>query len=97
MNTKDILLVGVGLVMGYLVYKKYSKNKQDNTLPISNNGTGETLVDPKVFVCEEKWNVIASTIKPASATAYNAQKEAFISECLTSTVPAGTGGLKPSK
>jgi hypothetical protein len=95
MNTKDILLVGVGLVAAYLLYKKYGNNKQENTLPVSNNRTGETLVDPKVSVCEEKWNVIASTIKPASATAFNAQKEAFIAECLTSTVPAGTGGLKP--
>jgi hypothetical protein len=97
MNTKDILLVGVGLVVAYFAYKKYNKNKQDSTLPVSNNGTGETLVDPKVTICEEKWNVFASTMKPASAAAFKAQREAFIAECLTSNIPPGTGGFKPSK
>jgi hypothetical protein len=89
MKTKDILLVGVGLVAAYFVYKKYGKNKDGDKSQVLNNGNVETVVDPKkVTACEEKWTVFASTMKPASAAAYKAQKEAFIAECLTPKVKA---------
>jgi hypothetical protein len=89
MNKKDILLVGVGALVGYFLVGFINKNKANKSgLPDTSTQTappatgGETLVDPKLTLCEEEWAKISATMRPASGEQLKAKKDAFIADCL---------------
>jgi hypothetical protein len=89
MNKKDIILVGVGALVGYFLVGFINKNKADKTgLPDTSAQTlppatgGETLVDPKLTSCEEKWAEYSAKMRPASVEQAKAKHDAFIADCL---------------
>jgi uncharacterized membrane protein YebE (DUF533 family) len=82
MKTQDLLLLGIGVGLGYLAFKKYQQNK-----PKSDT---QTIVTPTNLQadCEAKWNEKAKTMR-LSSDALATAKANFMLSCspvLTATV-----------
>lgn len=81
MKTQDLLLLGIGVGIGYLAFKKYQQNKpKPETTPTTQATIQKT--------CEEQWTEKASTMK-ISGDALATAKANFMLSCspvLTATV-----------
>jgi hypothetical protein len=98
MNNRDLLLVGAGALVGYLLLDKMNKNKASlrvgtTSLPDTSSQTvppsttvettgGETLVDPRVAICEDNWSKYSSTMRFGSEEQARATHDNFITSCL---------------
>ncbi len=102
MNNRDLLLVGAGALVGYLLLDKMNKNKASlevgtTSLPDTSSQTvppsttvettvettgGETLVDPRVAICEANWSKYSSTMRFGSEEQARATHDNFITSCL---------------
>jgi|LakMenE01Jun11ns_1017448.scaffolds.fasta_scaffold9958767_3 hypothetical protein len=101
MNTRDIVLFGVGAFAGYLLVGYLNKNKvasgatdtmglpdtSSQTVPPETIGStdsngGETLVDPRLTLCEENWGKFSSTQRFGSAEQAQSVHDNFITSCL---------------
>jgi hypothetical protein len=91
MNQRDVLLVGAGVLAGYLLVGFMNKNKANatETLPNKESQTvppattaGETLVDPKLTACEDKWKENLKNLRIKGAQAIALAHDAFIADCL---------------
>lgn len=67
MKTSDLLLLGIGVGLGYYGFKRYQQNKPKQGVAQTKN-------------CEEQWNEKASTMK-LSADALATAKANFLSSC----------------
>jgi uncharacterized membrane protein YebE (DUF533 family) len=88
MKTQDLLLLGIGVGIGYLAFKRYQQNKPkpDNTQHPLEVGTANA---PKTQAqCEAEWNEKASTMK-ISQSALATAKANFMLTCtpvITATI-----------
>lgn len=86
MKTQDILLLAVGVGIGYLAVKKYQQNKPKSdlqALPPATATSGNTQAE-----CEAKWIEKSSTMRFAQG-AMNKAKVDFMLSCspiLTATI-----------
>ena len=86
MATKDLLLVGSGLALGYLIFKKdlFKRAEKATKDVVAGVTTGVTdVVNPKQAECEKKWIEYASTIRPASQEALDKMRANFMTSCLS--------------
>lgn len=84
MNTKDIVLVGVGVVVGYLLvgYLKKSKDNAQGT-----TGSTEPTVDQaKIDKCNQEVSLLLQTAKFGTAEAQEAFKKQAFESCMSKTV-----------
>lgn len=85
MKPKDLLLVGSGLAIGYLVFKKdlFKRAEKATKDVVSGVTTGVTdVVNPKQAECEKKWLEYASTARFTSNEAMLKAQTEFMSSCL---------------
>jgi hypothetical protein len=106
MNKREIILFGVGFLVGYMVIRATKNNVVLNpateslpdtfaeTIPPATAGTiagttqiqepeiVETLEDPKIADCKEKWIKFAETRKFASAEQEQATYDNFMTSCV---------------
>jgi hypothetical protein len=79
MNTRDIVLVGAGVVVGYLLVGYLNKSKDNAQTSTDSSGSSE----PKnqiLFDCEKMWQERAEMIKGTPEFLLK-QKEGFLSLC----------------
>ena len=80
MKTQDLLLLGVGVGLGYLAFKKYQQNKAKADIHT-------TEVTPsKQAECEAKWNEKAKTMRLTQDALATAKAE-FMLYCSPFTIP----------
>ena len=73
MKTSDLILLTLGAGLGYLVYKKYKKNKAE----LSNKNINPVLT--KQAECEAKWNEKSKTMRLTQEALANAKTEFMLS------------------
>ena len=107
MNKREIILFGVGFLVGYMIIRATKNNVVINpetqslpdtfaeTIPPAIAGTVagttqiqepeviETVDDPKITYCKEKWIKFAETRKFASAEQEQATYDNFMTSCVT--------------
>jgi hypothetical protein len=84
MNTRDVILVGAGIAVGYLLVGYLNKSK-DNAQEVT--GSAEPTVDQaKVSKCNEQVSLLMQTAKFATAEAEQAFKKQAFEECMGKTV-----------
>jgi hypothetical protein len=79
MNTRDLVLVGAGVVVGYLLVGYLNKSKDNAQTSTDSSGSSE----PKnqiLFDCEKMWQERAEMIKGTPEFLLK-QKEGFLSLC----------------
>lgn len=93
MNSKDVGLLIAGVIAGHLLasYLRMKRetakdttslpNTSSQTLPPDTVGQ-ETLVDPRLTLCEENWANYSKTKRFGSEEQLNATKNNFITNCL---------------
>lgn len=87
MKTKDLLLLGGGIALGYLIFTKdlFKRVKEGTKDVLSGVEEGVTeVVNPKQAECEKAWNEQVKTIRPTSQEALEKMKKDFMSTCLIS-------------
>lgn len=87
MKTKDLLLLGGGIALGYLIFTKdlFKRVKEGTKDVLSGVEEGVTeTVNPKRAECEKAWNEQVKTIRPTSQEALEKMKKDFMSTCLIS-------------
>lgn len=94
MNKKDIVLLILGVTVGHLL-STYLRIKRENASMKTNltnsenqeqSKTGqETLVDPRIAICEENWADYSKTKRFGSEEQLNTTKDNFITSCLAKT------------
>jgi hypothetical protein len=85
MNKKDIFLLILGVTVGHLL-STYLRIKRENASNQEQSKTGqETLVDPRIAMCEEKWADYSKTKRFGSEEQLNTTKGNFITSCLAKT------------
>jgi uncharacterized membrane protein YebE (DUF533 family) len=74
MKTQDVLLLGIGIGIGYLAFKKYQQNKpkKDTTTPPTQASMQKS--------CEEQWTEKSATMK-ISGDALATAKVNFLLTC----------------
>jgi uncharacterized membrane protein YebE (DUF533 family) len=88
MKTQDLLLLGIGVGIGYLAFKRYQQNKpkaDDTQHPI---GVGTTTAPKTQAQCEAEWNEKSKTMK-LSESALSTAKVNFMITCtpvITATI-----------
>lgn len=106
MNKREIILFGVGFLVGYMVIRATKNNVVLNpatqslpntfaeTIPPATAGTivgttqiqepeiVETLEDPEITYCKEKWIKFAETRKFSSAEQEQATYDNFMTSCV---------------
>jgi hypothetical protein len=80
MNTRDIVLVGAGVVVGYLLvgYLNKSKNNAQGTT----SSTEPTVDQAKVDKCNEEVALLMQTAKFATTQAQEAYKKEAFDACM---------------
>ena len=81
MNTRDIVLVGAGVVVGYLLvgYLNKSKDNAQETMDLE-----EPMVDQaKIDKCNEELALKLQTVKMGSPEALEAFKKEVLEECMS--------------
>ena len=83
MKTKNLLLLGVAIAGGYLLYKRYNQNKM-NAADEKANLVAATDAQIKVAttLCEGAWMTKSATARYASEEAKNAAKDKFMETCI---------------
>ena len=76
MKTQDLLLLGIGVGIGYLALKSYGKKRAEKQAEVL-----ATELAAKTKDCEAKWVVASSTMKFAQGT-IDAAKTNFMANCL---------------
>lgn len=83
---RDILLIGGGIAIGYLIFKKdlFKRTEKATKDIVSGVTTGVTeAIDPKKAECEKKWvDKIGSVTRFASSEAMESSKSNFVKECM---------------
>jgi hypothetical protein len=90
MKAKDLLLVGSGLAIGYLIFKKdlfkrvekATKDVSEGALSGMTELVNPQISDPKTEECEKKWEEIASRSRFASEEGMLNAKKEFMINCL---------------
>jgi hypothetical protein len=92
MNTRDIVLVGAGLVVGYLLVDVINKNKTTATSGASLSDSSSQTVPPNtaggisnsqnLSYCEQQWTQQASTMRFGSQQQAKEAHDNFITNCL---------------
>ncbi len=107
MNKREIILFGVGFLVGYMVIRATKNNVVVNpetqslpdtfaeTIPPATAGTVagttqiqepevvETVEDPKIALCKDKWIKFAETRKFGSAEQEQATYDNFMTSCVS--------------
>jgi hypothetical protein len=107
MNKREVILFGVGFLVGYMVIRATKNNVVLNsttqslpntyaeTIPPATAGTVagttqiqepeivETVEDPKIAYCKEKWIKFAETRKFSSAEQEQTTYDNFMTSCVT--------------
>ncbi len=81
MKTQNLLLLGIGVGLGYSLFKKHQQNKPKTETQPSNVATTQAE-------CEAKWNEMAKTMRFTQGTMETA-KANFMLSCapvLTATI-----------
>jgi leucyl aminopeptidase len=73
MKTSDLLLLAIGVGLGYYGFKKYQQNKSKKVVTPKTTESVEKT-------CEEQWNEKSKTMK-ISAEALNTAKVNFLLSC----------------
>ena len=80
MNTRDIVLVGAGVVVGYLLVGYLNKSKENAQGAMESE---EPIVDQaKVDKCNEQVSLLMQTAKFATTEAQEAFKKQAFEECM---------------
>jgi len=80
MKTQDLLLLGIGVGIGYLAFKRYQQNKpkaDDTQHPL---GVGTAITQKTQAQCEAEWNEKSKTMK-LSESALSTAKVNFMISC----------------
>lgn len=85
MKTKDVLLVLVGVAIGYFAYKMNWMKKSKMKVEELATDVKDVVVDTtKAVKCEAEWNdKVASVTRFASQQAMEESKSAYLKDCLT--------------
>jgi hypothetical protein len=86
MKTKDLLLLGGGVALGYLIFTKdlFKRVKEGAKDVLSGVEEGVTeVVNPKQAQCEKEWEKQAQLIR-APKEQLEKMKQEFMSSCLIS-------------
>jgi hypothetical protein len=90
MNTKDILLVGAGVVVGYflVVFMNKSKDNAEETMDsVEPMDSEEPMVNQaKIDKCNEEVALKLQTVKIANPEALEAFKKQVFEDCMARTV-----------
>lgn len=80
MNTKDIVLVGVGVLAGHLL-ATYLRKKRENGQPTTSSA--ELIVDKvKVDSCNKSADDYMATVRPSAGTDLVALRKSKFDECM---------------
>lgn len=82
MKTQDLLLLGIGVGIGYLAVKSYGKKRMEKQAEDI-----ATQLAAKTKDCEAKWVTTSSTMKFAQGT-IDAAKTNFMASCLNPEITA---------
>jgi hypothetical protein len=88
MKTKDLILLAVGVGIGYLSIKTYGRKKAETQAKDMAKDMADTLAK-KTSECQDKWDKQASTMRFAQGAIEGARAN-FIAGCLNPTVPETT-------
>jgi hypothetical protein len=83
MKTKNLLLLGVAIAGGYLLFKRYNQNKTkvaDDKANLIQASDAQTKV--ATTLCEGAWSDKSSTARFASAEAAAIAKTNFMTTCI---------------
>jgi outer membrane murein-binding lipoprotein Lpp len=91
MNTKDILLVGAGLVAGYFLVGYVNKSKADaQATKDAQASADDQAKQAKIDSCNKSVNDYFATVRLASGADVEALKKAKFDACMSSTTPTFT-------
>lgn len=85
MNTRDIVLVGAGVAVGYLLvgYMKKKKDGSATTDTTSTTGTTATVVDQaKIDACNKETDEFMMTIRPSAGADLGAIRKEKFDACM---------------
>lgn len=95
MNTKDILLVGAGVVVGYFLVSFLNKSKDNAQETMDSTGSNSeqyppanppAITNPKIDKCNEEVALKLQTVKIANPEALEAFKKEVFDDCMARTV-----------
>jgi hypothetical protein len=83
MKTKNLLLLGVAIAGGYLLYKRYNQNKTKIAEEKANLiAASDAQTKLATTLCEGAWSSKSATAKFASAEAAATAKTNFMTTCI---------------
>lgn len=84
MNTKDVLIVGAGVVLGYLLVGYVNKTKAKNQA--TTGSTGAIVDQAKIDKCNKEVSDYMATARFAGGTDLEALKKAKFDACMSASV-----------